>query len=132
MSFLDNLENNLKALENAAERDPAEIARRREAVAAAKAAALAAAPFAKELKEGAFSKALLEQVMVIGHSLRTKVRLAWVEHTLRLEAKEKRLDLTPTAHGVEARYFVDGTETRHETVDLQQDPQAFAERWLKS
>ena len=47
MSFLDNLENNLKALENAAERDPAEIARRQQAAEQAKAAALAIAPLPK-------------------------------------------------------------------------------------
>lgn len=132
MSFLDNLENNLKALENVAEKDPAELARRRDAAAAAKAAALAAAPFAKELKEGAFAKTLLDHVMIVGHSLRTKVRLAWVEHTLRLEAKDKRLDLTPTPQGIEAHYFIDGAETKYELVDLKGDAKTFAEQWLKS
>lgn len=133
MSFLDNLENNLKALENVAEKDPAEIKRRRDAEAAAKAASVAAAPFAKELKEGAFAKALLDQAMLTGHSLRTKVRLAWVGSTLRLEAKEKRLDLAPTAEGIEAHYFIDGVETRSEHLDLATaDPRAFADQWLKS
>ena len=132
MSFLDNLENNLKALENAAERDPAEIARRQQAAEQAKAAALAIAPFAKELKDGPFSKALLEHATAIGYSLRTKVRLAWVDHTLRLEAKEKRLDLVPTPQGIEARFHSDGAETSREPLDLRSDPQAFAERWLKS
>ena len=51
MSFLDSLENNLKALENQEQRDPEQVKRRREQQEAEKALAVALQPFAEELKE---------------------------------------------------------------------------------
>ncbi len=131
MSFLDNLENNLKALESREEKDPAkqkeELARRE----AERAAALAAAPVAAALKSGPFTEKLLTACRLIGHQQRTMVRFTWLESTLRLEAKERRLDLKPTAQGVEATFFVDNeqTSTRLLTLD-EEDPEALARQWL--
>ena len=95
MSFLDNLENNLKSLESAEQnRDEAE--RRGRARENERAEALAAAPYAEELKKGPFAAELLKQAARIGFSMRTKVHIAWIGTTLRLEARDRRLELRPT------------------------------------
>ena len=49
MSFLDNLENNLKALESREEKDPAALARQAAAREAARSEALQIAPHAEAL-----------------------------------------------------------------------------------
>src|SRR5208337_986981 len=104
MSFLDNLENNLKSLESQEEgKDAAERLQR--ARDSARASAQAAAPWAEELKKGPFTAELLKQAARIGFSMRTKVHVAWLGTTLRLEARERRLELRPTANGVVAAYL---------------------------
>ena len=130
MSYLDNLENNLKALESREEKDPEQIKRERQAREDQKAAALQIAPIAEALKTGPFCEHLLTACRVIGHGLRTMVRITWVGPILRLEAKEKKLELRPTAQGVDAVYFVDGVEHRTERIDLAGDADAFARSWL--
>src|SRR5437868_1441418 len=111
MSFLDNLENNLKSLENAEQsRDEAE--RRNRTRDVERAQALSEAPYAEALKNGPFTAGLLKQAARIGFSMRTKVHIAWLGTTLRLEARERRLELRPTASGVVAAYVEDGQETR--------------------
>jgi len=50
MSYLDNLENNLKALENQEERDPQKVRREQERREAERTAALLRAPHAEALK----------------------------------------------------------------------------------
>src|SRR5689334_17102982 len=97
MSFLDNLESNLKSLESNQETDhTAEYQRR----ARERAGAQAVAPYAEALKKGPFTAELLKQTTRVGFSLRTKVHIAWLGSTLRLEARERRLELRPTAGGV--------------------------------
>ena len=54
MSFLDNLENNLKALESREEKDPEKIKRDRERREAERMAALSRAPHADALKNSTF------------------------------------------------------------------------------
>jgi hypothetical protein len=131
MSFLDNLENNLKSLENAEQnRDEAE--RRGRSRDAERAEALAAAPYAEELKKGAFTAGLLTQAVRIGFSMRTKVHIAWLGTTLRLEARDRRLELRPTAKGVVAAYLEDGREARLEPLDLAGDPAALVRNWLSA
>jgi len=95
MGFLDNLENTLKNAERGAEREDAKSnsASRAEELAALR----AAAPNAEVLKKGQWTQDLLTQAVTIGHGLRMRVGMAWIGTTLRLEAKEKRLDLQPTA-----------------------------------
>lgn len=132
MSFLDNLENNLKALESREEKDPAKQKEEQARREADRQAALAAAPVAEALKSGPFTEKLLTACRLIGHQQRTMVRFTWLESTLRLEAKERRLDLKPTAHGVEATFFVGGDKTDSQLLTLAEDPEALAQKWLSA
>jgi len=129
MSFLDNLENNLKSLESSEQgREDAERAHRtRESE---RARAQAAAPFADQLKDGPYTAELLKQATRIGFTLRTKVHIAWLGSSLRLEAREKRLELRPTAAGVVAVYIENGQETRAEPLDLSGNPETLVRGWL--
>jgi hypothetical protein len=130
MSFLDSLENNLKSLEQQEERDPARAAELRQQREAERAKALEAAPYADELKKGKFATALLDHATRIGHSIRTKIQITWIGTTLRLQARDRRLDLQPTATGVRAIFSENGTETGSRLVDLHGDPEVFARQWL--
>jgi|ERR1035438_4841304 hypothetical protein len=131
MSFLDNLENNLKSLESQEEgKESAERARRTRD--AERASAQAAAPWADDLKNGAFTPELLKQAARLGFSQRVKVHVAWLGTTLRLEARERRLELRPTAAGVVAVYLENGAEARTEPCDLKGDPADLVRRWLSS
>jgi hypothetical protein len=58
MSFLDNLENNLKALESQEEKDPQALARKAAQREAARSAALEIAPHAEALRNGPFKDEL--------------------------------------------------------------------------
>ena len=129
MSFLDNLENNLKSLESREEgKDAAEQQRRvREREHAD---TQAAAPYAEELKKGPFTAELLKQAARVGFEKRTKVHIAWLGSTLRLEARERRLELRPTGSGIQAVYLEDGRETRTEPLDLKTSAEDFVRRWL--
>jgi len=130
MSFLDNLENNLKSLESSEQgREDAERARRdREHQ---RSLAQAVAPFAEQLKQSPFTAELLRQAARVGFSLRTKVHIAWLGSTLRLEAREKRLELRPTPQGIVAGYIENGREIRTEPCDLQGSPEDLVRRWLQ-
>ncbi len=128
MGFLDNLENTLKNAERGSEREDeksSQVSR-----AAELEAIRAAAPNAEALKKGQWTQDLLTQCVTIGHGQRVRVGMAWIGTTLRLEAREKRLDLRPTATGVEAVYSVDGAETAREMVDLSSNPAELAGKWL--
>lgn len=129
MSFLDNLENNLKSLETA-EQNREERERRNRDRTAERDQALAAAPWAEELKKGPFTAELLKQATRIGFSMRTKVNILWIGTTLRLEARERRLELRPTADGIVAAYLEGGQEQRTEPLDLKSDPAEFVRTWL--
>src|SRR5208283_127724 len=83
MSFLDDLENNLKSLESAAE--GREAAERQERLREReRSAAQAVAPWAEELKKSPFTAELLRQAARVGFSLRVKVHATWLGSTLRL------------------------------------------------
>ena len=127
MSFLDNLESTLKNLEGAAEKDTRGEQQRRQSD---RAQALAAAPFADELKNGPFTNEFLTHAVRIGHGSRTRITPLWIGNTLRVDAKEKRLELRPTADGVLAVFMENGEEKTSEIVDLKTDPEQFATRWL--
>jgi hypothetical protein len=131
MSFLDNLENNLKSLESQEEgKESAErAARTRDAQ---RASAQAVAPWAEQLKKGPFTAELLKQAARVGFSLRTKVNIAWLGTTLRLEAREKRLELRPTASGIVTAYLENGAEIRREPLDLASDAGELVRRWLEA
>ena len=130
MSFLDNLENNLKTLETREDAADAE-GRERRTREGERASAQAAAPYAEALKKGPFTSELLSQTARIGHSLRTKVHIAWLGSTLRLEARDRRLELRPTPKGVVAVYLENNRETRSEPVDLKGNPEALVRGWLE-
>lgn len=131
MSYLDNLENNLKALENQEQRDPEKIKREQERREAERTAALQRAPFAEALKNSPFTSELLTQCRAIGHGQRVLVQFTWLGESLRLDAKEKRLQLAPTADGITAVFSVNGEVTVRENVNPQiDDAAALAKRWL--
>lgn len=126
MSFLDNLENTLKSLEGREERDPGERRRRD----AEQEHARAAAPFAEKLRTSRYTQDLLGLATQAGYRQRTKVHIAWLGSTLRLEARDKKLDLRPTPEGVVA-VFTEGTsEVKTEPVNLDGNPAELVEAWL--
>jgi hypothetical protein len=127
VSFLDNLENNLKALESQ-EQGGVDDGRKRDAD---RARALAAAPWAEKLKKGTFTQNLMGLATRAGFARRVKVHLVWIGTSLRLEAGDQRLELRPTPSGVNA-VFMDGlTEFREEPVDLAANPQALVTAWMQ-
>ena len=130
VSFLDNLENNLKALESRDERDPAKLAREAAAREAARSVALQIAPHAEALRNGPFKDGLLSACRNIGHRRRILVRPVWVDSTLRLEAGAKKLELRPMPGGVLAVFFDRGMERESTPIELSSDPDKLAEKWL--
>ncbi|HXE12663.1 MAG TPA: hypothetical protein VN633_11115 [Bryobacteraceae bacterium] len=125
MSFLDNLENNLKSLENQEERDGSAHQRRE----AERAATLAAAPWAEELKTSAYTKDLMNKAAETGHKIRAKVYMAWLGTTLRLEARGKKLELRPTSGGIQAAFLDGAEEVKLFPVNLQTDPAELLNEW---
>ena len=132
MSFLDSLENNLKALESQEERDPEKRKRDLEARQAERDAALLVAPHVETLKSGPYTQQLLSAARTIGHRLRTFVDIAWIGSILRLDARARRLELRPTPEGILAVYMQDGQELRSELLDLSGNPEEFVRRWLEA
>jgi hypothetical protein len=130
MSFSDSLENDLKNLESHDERDPAEAGRAQRERNSQRANALASAPHAEKLKTGKFTAGLLSSATRIGHGLRTKVNIYWLGTTLRLQAREHKLELRPAPDGVIAHFLVNDQETRKMKVDLNSDPELLAKQWL--
>lgn len=130
MSYLDNLENSLKALESQEERDPEKIKRELAAKEAERAAALQVAPNAEALKKSEYTQKFLTACRTIGHAQRTFVDFRWSGSTLLLEAKGRRLELRPEATGIRAVWVEDGIDVRSEPVDLGADPQELARLWL--
>jgi len=130
MSFLDNLENNLKAMESREEKDPAAVARELAAREASRSAALQIAPHAEALRKGPFKDGLLTACREIGHRKRILVRPIWVDSTLRLEAGARRLELRPSPTGVTAVFFLEGAEQESMPIDLSSDPVKLAQKWL--
>ena len=131
MSFLDNLEGNLKALESLSEKDPKTLARDAAAREAARSLALEIAPYAEALRNGRFKDGLLSACRNIGHRRRILVRPIWVDSTLRLEAGATKLELRPTPRGVLAIFFSGDKERESALIDLSGDPAKLAEKWLE-
>jgi hypothetical protein len=131
MSFLDNLESNLKAFESLNEKDPKTLARDAAAREAARSLALEIAPYAEALRNGRFKDDLLSACRNIGHRRRILVRPVWVDSTLRLEAGANKLELRPTARGVLAIFFFEDKERESTLIDLSGDPTNLAEKWLE-
>ena len=126
MSFLDNLENSLKSLESREERDPSAQQRKEDEQLRAR----AAAPWAEKLKTSAYTQQLFEQAAIAGHRIRTKIYMAWIDSTLRLEAKGRRLELQPTPDGIKASMVEEDGTSRTEPLDLEAKPEDLLDRWL--
>jgi hypothetical protein len=131
MSFLDNLENNLKALESQEEKDPEKVKRDQERREQERNSALLRAPFVEALKKSPFTGNLLTHCRAIGHGERVLVQFVWIGENLRLTAKNKRLELSPSPEGIIAVFSEGGLETSRATVDTEKDnPEALARQWL--
>src|SRR5260370_27127595 len=126
MSFSDNLENNLKNLESHDERAAAGGAKNQQRRQAHRANVLASAPHAEKLRNSKFTAGLMTHATRIGHGLRTKVNIIWLGNTLRLQAREHRLELRPTPDGVMAHFLTGAREVKKEKVDLGGDPEKLA------
>jgi len=132
MGFLDNLENTLKALERQEEKDPEKVRRDQERRESERNASILRAPHVEALRDSAFTSELLGQCRVVGREQRVLVQFTWIGEHLRLDAKEKRMELVPTAEGIIAVFSVDGAETSQSPVNPEtDDPAALARRWLK-
>src|SRR5580704_14057618 len=128
MSFLDSLEDNLKALESRDEGGIDQNGRRERD----RQLALAVAPWAERLKREPFAQALMRQATLAGRPSRIKVNLMWIDTTLRLEARGHRLELRPGRDGVVAVFVRGQEELRQEPVDLAGDPQNLVAQWMAS
>lgn len=125
VSFLDNLENNLKALEN---REQAMDTGRARDIDRAQ--ALAAAPWAERLKREPFAQELMRQSTIAGRERRMKVNLAWIDTALRLEARGQRLELRPTPDGIVAVFLWSDADPTQETIDLAENPRRLVAAWM--
>ena len=131
MSYLDNLENNLKALERQEEKDPEKVKRDQARREADRNAAILRAPHVEALKNSAFTSELLTQCRLIGREQRVLVQFTWIGENLRLDARTRRMELTPTADGIVAVFSLDGVESARVPVNPQSDdPAALARHWL--
>lgn len=131
MGFLDNLENTLKALERQEEKDPEKVKRDRELREAERSAAITRAPHVEALRDSAFTSDLLGQCRVVGREVKVLVQFSWIGENLRLDAKEKRMELVPTADGIVAVVSENGVESGQWDVNPEKDDAAaLARRWL--
>ena len=126
MGFLDNLEDSLKNLESDQERDSSAFQRRE----SDRAKAIAIAPWAEKLKDSDYTKQLFDKAAIAGHRTRTKVYMAWLDSTLRLEAKGRRLELRPAPDGIFADFVEPDGRRSSKNLDLSNDPQALIDEWL--
>jgi hypothetical protein len=127
MSFLDSLENNLKALEGNQltdfdDRKRKETERRRTA---------AVAPWAEKLKASPYTQELMQQATRAGYQMRTKVNFVWIGITLRLEARNHRLEFQPSPDGITVVTFKDSNELKRETIDLTGKPENVLGGWIE-
>ncbi len=131
MGFLDNLENQLKALERQEERDPEQQKQDRARRDAERNAAILRAPHVEAVRNSAFTSELLGQCRLVGREHKVLVQFAWIEDALRLDAKEKRMELVPTAEGIVAVFYQDGVEISREKVDPEKDnAEKLVRSWL--
>jgi hypothetical protein len=121
MSFLDNLENNLKAMESLEasgldDRKRRELERER---------SIASAPWAERLKKSPYVGKLMRDLTRAGFPRRMKMNFVWIGRALRIEAVDQRLELQPTPGGVDA-VFAD----RRIPINLDAEPDSLIAEWL--
>jgi hypothetical protein len=127
MSFLDNLENSLKALEGTESSgfEDTSLRERR------KNDERAAAPWAAKLRNSEWAKTMMGLAMTAGHQRRVRIGLFWIGTSLRLEALSQRLDVRPTGTGIDAVFLVGNEEKKKIRVDLDGDPSKLLGQWLQ-
>jgi hypothetical protein len=128
MSFLDNLENSLNSLENTPIQEDAGREKDRRKLEIAEQNAVA--PWAERLKKSPYTQGLMSTATREGYKLRTKVYITWLGSTLRLEARERRLDLRPAINGVLAIFSVNAEQIGSRLMELQGDPSDLVHEWL--
>ena len=131
MSFLDNLESNLKSMESREERGD-QKSRDAKLRDSERARVQASGVYTERLRKGPYAAELLKQATRLGHAMRTKVHLAWLGTTLRLEARACKLELRPTPEGVIAAFIENNAEVRSVPVDLVGNSENLAREWLAS
>lgn len=131
MSFLDNLESNLENMESREERG-GQNSRDAKLRDIERVHTQASAAYAEQLRKGAYAAELLKQATRLGYAMRTKIHLAWLGTTLRLEARGSKLELRPTPDGVIAAFIENHAEVRRLPVDLAGNPESLAREWLES
>jgi hypothetical protein len=131
MSFLDNLESNLKSMESREERG-GQNGRNAKSRESERARVQASAAHAAQLKNSPYTAELIRQATRLGYASRTKIHLAWLGTTLRLEARGYKLELRPTPEGISAAFIENNAEVRTARVDLSGNPESLAREWLAS
>jgi hypothetical protein len=131
MSFLDNLESNLKSMESREERGD-QNSRDAKSRDSERARTQASAVYAEQLRKSPYAAELMRHATRLGHAMRTKIHLAWLGTTLRLEARGSKLELRPTPQGVAAVFIENNTEVRSVPADLGGNPEGLAREWLAS
>jgi hypothetical protein len=126
MSFLDSLENSLKALEGT-EQSGLDDHKRKDSERRRTAAS---APWAERLKNSPFTQSLMQVATRAGYQIRTKVNFIWLGTTLRLEARGHRMELRPTAEGIAVVFMKGNEETRQQVIDLTGKPEAILADWI--
>src|SRR5271166_115825 len=126
MSFLDSLENNLKAME-ATEPSGLDDRKRKELE---RERSVATAPWAQKLKKSPYTQALMEQASRAGYQIRTKMNFVWLGDTLRLEARGHRFELRPTPDGIVAVHLKGNQELKREALDLAGNPESLLNGWM--
>ena len=126
MSFLDNLENNLKALESRDTGGISDSVSREQERTRAK----AEAPWAERLKNDPWTRQLMQQMTRAGFQRRTKVNLSWMGTTLRMEARGQKLELRPGANGIDAVYLRGLNEFQRERIDFKDTPDRLVASWM--
>jgi hypothetical protein len=128
MSFLDNLESNLKNMEAVGEREDAPGAKnRREADRAAR---IALQPFVEKLRKSPFTDRLLRAAHLESFRIRARITAVWIGDMLRLELPGKRLELIPSPSGVKAQETLNGVPAEPVAVDFESDPAELLKHWL--
>jgi hypothetical protein len=129
MGFLDNLESALNIAESREDRaaQGSSESKRREA---SRADVLAAGANAHKLKTSRYTNELLSVMTRLGYTRRIKVRVAWIGSNLRFEARDRRLELRPTAQGIVAVFGVGAAELHQQSVELNSRPEKLAKEWM--
>ena len=123
---MDNLENNLKALEGREQGGLDERGRRE----AERERAKASAPWADQLKKAPWTQTLMQKATRAGHQRRIKVNLLWIGTTFRLEALGHRMELRPEPGGIHAVFLQGRQELEQQTIDLAVDPEKLIQEWM--